>query len=491
MGLSRNAILRSVPCRPRLACERTGVRRVLLAIATLALWLGGCGAIIPQVRPRLADEGEVYLYLQPFPQEAERLRFRIEGVFAVNSDGRELPLAIARGDLRAGEMGRQRLLAVGFLPAGEYAGLSFRTKDAFLRSEEGEAALLVADTPTKVDFRFIVERSRGYVVSLALKYRESVEAGFRFTPAFSAFFPDRPPVGLMGFVVNRRSDDITVFNKKSLQAVGVITTGRAPSGMALDQRAQRGYVAASGDDSIDVIDILSGTTSQEIRLSPGDTPSELALTPDGRTLLSANQGSNTLSVIDPQSRLEQGRVNVGLGPRSVVVDPTGRRAFVINTASNDISVVDIPSRSLVRSISVDPSPVRGQFSTRGDRLYVIHEVSSYVAVINPLTLTVVGRFRLRSPMNAIKVDPNTDQVYLAGVREPVVGLCDPLSFATVGFVDTGTSIVHMTTDGDLNNLYLAGGGRNSVLVSSRLSRRIVGEVDVGEGPYWVSVVGEN
>jgi YVTN family beta-propeller protein len=342
-----------------------------------------------------------------------------------------------------------------------------------------------------VDFKFIVERNRGSVTLLALKYAESVEAGYRFTPSFSAFIPVKPPVGLLGFVTNRRSGDITVFNKKSFQAVAVITTGREPSGMALDQRAQRAYVAVSGEDRIDVIDVLSANVSQEIYLNPGDAPSELALTSDGRTLLSANRGSNTVSILDSRARFEQARVNVGIGPRSVVLDQTGRRAFVFNTSSNSVSVLDLPSRSVFRTLQVDPGPVRGQFNGSGDKLYVIHDLSPYVTVINPLTLVVTGRFRVRSPMDAIKVDPNTGQVYLAGVRELDVGLYDPLSFAPVGFVDTGTSVVEMTTDSDENNLYMVAEGKNGLLVSNRLSKRIVGELDVGESPYWVAVMGEN
>lgn len=464
-------------------------RAVALAVLGLILW--GCGTATLPPRPRLADEGEVSLYLDPFPQEAERLRFRVEAVSALHGDGREFPLSVALGDLRRRDVSRQRLLARGSLPAGEYAGFSFRVRDAFLSSEEGEAALLTSETPAKAEFRFVVERNRGYVLSLALRYTESVESGYSFTPSFAIYVPGRPPVGLLGLVTNRRSNSVTLFDKRSARAIAVIATGRSPSGMALDQRTQRAYVALAGEDSIGIIDLLSGNLSQEIRLSPGDAPTELALTPDGRTLLSANRGSNTVSLIDPQSRFEQARITVAIGPRSVVADRAGRRAFVLNTASNTVSVIDVPSRALLRTIQVDSGPVRGQFNRRGDRLFVVHEVSPFVAVINPTTLAVASRFRIRSPMESIRVDPNTDQVYLGGPREFMVGLYDPLSFAPVGFVNTGTGIVAMTTDADENNLYMVSAEKNALLVSSRLSKRIVGEIDVGEGPYWVVVMGEN
>ncbi len=461
-------------------------------LGLLILWpfLFGCEATVSLVRPPLEDEGEVYLYLQPFPQEAERLRFSIDAISAIHGDGREVPLSVSLSELRSRDVRRQRLLAVGVLPIGEYAGFSFRIKGASLRGEEGEAALLVPEVPTRIDFRFSVIRRKGYAIFLSLKYAESVAAGFSFSPQFSIYFPERPAVGLVGFVANSRSNDIIVFNKKSLQAFDVIVTGRGPSGMAIDQRSRRAYVALSGEDSVDIIDILSGNISERIRLNPGDEPRELALTPDGKTLLSANTGSNTVSFIDPVSALELTRLRVGNGPNSILVDQTGRRAFVFNNLSNTISVIDIPDRGLITTISTDPGPVRGQFNRRGDKLYVIHEMSPYIVVINPNSLSAVARFPVRSGMSSAKVDPSTDLVYLGRKRDFAVGLYDPFSFAALGFVSSGSSIVYMTIDGDENNLYMVSPDAKSVIVSNLISKAIVGEIDVGEGPYWVAIVGE-
>ncbi len=466
------------------------MKKPLRSLLILALFLCGCQAALPQLRPRLEEEGGVYLYLQPFPQEAERLKFTIEDIFAISSDGKELPLSVTLRELSSRDVRRQRLLATGPLPPGEYSGFSFKTKSASLKGEEGESALLVPDASTRVDFKFSLRRGKGYVIALILKYAESVEAGFGFTPTFSIFLPDRPTVGLMGFVTNGQSNDITVFDKKSLQVFDVIATGRGPSGMALDQRSRRAYVALSGEDSVDIIDIMVGNISDKIRLNSGDEPRELALTPDGRFLLSANTGSNTVSVIDPVSRFELTRIRVGTGPNSILVEQTGRRAFVFNKLSNTISVIGIPDFGLIATISTDPGPVRGQFNRRGDRLYVIFELSPYIVVINPNSLSVVGRFPVRSGMISMKVDPNTDLVYLGRKRDFVVGLYDPFAFAAVGFVNTGTSIAYIAEDGDENTLFMVSPDTKSVLVSHLISKRIVGEIDVGEGPYWVTMMGE-
>jgi len=467
------------------------VRSARSSLLAICLALLGCQAGLPFSRVRLDDEGIVYLYLQPLAREAERLQFTIESVSAARRDLGEVPLALALGELRGSELRRQRLLAAGPLPAGDYSGFVVRTGKASLRGEEGPAALLVPEAPTRIEFGFTVRRGEGSIVSLALRYAESVEAGFRFSPAFAAFAPERTAVGLLGFVVNNRSSDVSVFDKRSMQVVGVIATGREPSGIALDQLARRLYVAVSGEDGVEVVDIMSGAIVDRIRLSPGDEPVALALAPDGRTLLAANRGSNTVSVIDAASRFERAKVQVGSGPRSIAIDRTRRRAFVFNAFSNTVAVLDLASGAPIRSIATAPGPVRGQFNRRGDRLYVIHETSAWVTVIDTVTLTVSARLPVRSALAAIEIDPSTDFVYLAGRGEPTVGLHEPFSFAPVDFVATGAGVIDMATDREANTLYLVVPDTNRVLVVDRISKRTVGELDVGNGPTWITLMGEN
>jgi len=452
--------------------------------------LSGCQATISQLKPALEEEGEIYLYLQPYPQEAERLRFSIEGISAVSADGREFPFEIFFREIKASDVRRQRLIAYGRVPAGSYIGLSVKVKKAILKVEEGDADLLVPEVPIRTDFTFSVSRKRAYVISLSFKFRDSISGGFRFSPVFFPFIPPRPIFSLAGYVSNTFSNNITVFDKKLGQVVGIIATGKGPAGMALDKRLGRVYVAISGENEIIVIDITGGEITNQINLPTGDRPQELVLTPDGKTLLSLNAGTNTVSFIDTLSLLESKRVNVGYGPRSILMDRTGKRAYVFNTLSGTISVLDIASRAIVTTFSTDPGPIRGQFNIKGDNLYVIHERSSYITVVDPFTFRVLKRFSVGTGMISIKVDERTGLAYIGRKNEPVVGVYNPLSFVSVDFVKTGGTIDYMAIDGEENNLYLVNSDMKSLMVSNLVRKRVMFEMDVGEGPYWVTMMGE-
>jgi YVTN family beta-propeller protein len=458
--------------------------------AMLFLGLLGCQASLTGLKPALEDEGEVYLYIQPFPQEAERIRFTLEEVFAVSGDGKEIPFTISLAELKAVDLRRQRLLAHGRLLPGPYIGLSFKVKKAILKVEEGEASLLVPERPVRIDFPFTVNRKRAQVISLTFRYEGSIIGGFSFSPSFSAVTPAKPISSVAGYVTNKASHNITVFDKKLRQVVGVIATGAGPAGMALDQRVKKVYVTVSGEDAIEVIDITAQEVINRIRLDTGDRPRELALTPDGRSLLVVNNGSNTVSFVDPVSLFELMRIKVGNGPNSILIDSRGRRAFVFNTLSSTITVLDIPLKAVITTLSTDPGPLRGQFNRSGDRLYVIHEFSSFLTVIDPTSLSVIRRFPVRMGMNAIKVDPITDLVYLGRKNDVVIEVYDPLAFVSVDVIRTGGTITYMAIDGEENNLYLVNSELRQLMVSNLVSKRTVYEIDVAEEPYWVSVMGE-
>jgi YVTN family beta-propeller protein len=458
--------------------------------AMLVLGMLGCQAALTQFLPPLEEEGEVYLYLEPLPQGAERLRFSIEAILAASADGKEFPLDIYLPEIKSSDVRRQRLLASGRIPPGSYTGFSFKVRKATLRSEEGEADLLVPETPVRSEFNFNVNRKAGYVFSLTFKYKESIEASFSFSPVFSIFIPAKPILSLVGYVTNTGSSNLIVFDKKATQVTGVIPVGRGPAGMALDQRSRRLYVASSGDNEILVIDILADQVTNRIRLTTGDRPQELAVTPDGKTLLSVNPGSNTVSFIDPLSLLELNRVNVGNGPRSILIDPPGRRAYVFNTLSGTITVLDIPNRAIITTFSTDPGPIRGDFSPAGDNLYVIHEFSSYLAVIDPVSFRVLKRFSIGPGMISIKVDSRTGLVYIGRSNDIFVGAYNPFSFVAVDLIRTGGTVNYMTIDDEQNNLYMVSSELKRIIVSNLVRKKILYEIDVGEAPYWVTIMGE-
>jgi hypothetical protein len=202
--------------------EATRMKRVTVLFAAFLLF-SACQAKPLLLKPRLEGEGAVTVYLQSFPKEAEGLIFRMEGIYAIRQDGEAIPLSLQVKEFSGKKMNREILLAAGDLPPGQYAGFSFRLKDATLKSEEGEIALVAAEETPRALTPFSVTSGKAV--------REYLGEGFRFTPSFSATVPGKTPAGLVGVVSSRGSNTATMFDKVSGRVAGVIPTGASPAGM--------------------------------------------------------------------------------------------------------------------------------------------------------------------------------------------------------------------------------------------------------------------
>jgi YVTN family beta-propeller protein len=388
------------------------ILRKMLLLLLFAMLASGCTVLPSFTKPALEEEGEVYVYLEPFSPESGKVKFTLESISLVNSEGKEFPLALAVTDLSSA-LRRQQFLATGRIPPGQYLDLSLKITKATLEGDEGEAALLVPEEPVKVHFAFGIQRRKAVVLSLAYHNAGSVEGGFSFTPQFSLSTPPMPAIGLVGYVVNRGDSNITVYNKRSGEVASVITTGRWPASVAFDQKNDIAYLSVSGEDAVEVLDMVEGSYTNRINLKSGDGPRDTVLTPDGRFLLTLDADTRTLSIIDPVSLIETGRVMVGEEPHHLLLDSAGKRCYVFNGRSNTMSIIDIANSAVVATLTLEAGPLMGQFNRKGDRLYVIHEGSPYLLVIDPSSLSIVRRVFVGRGLRFLKVDTMTDLIYAA------------------------------------------------------------------------------
>jgi len=429
----------------------------------------------------------------------------LSSLSALSEDGRVVPLILRLDEMRADRMSRERYLAAGRLPAGRYSGLVIEVDSATLRGEEGTSDLLTPAEPVPIQVPFTIARRQAVVLSLEFDYRASIEADFRFSPVFIAAPPPRPAPALLGLVSSRGADLVTLFDKVSGRVVGAVPTGREPAGLALDEEHGRAYVAVSGDDTVQAIDVLEYRLLARAELRGGDEPIDVALTPDGRTLLVANMGSSTVSFIDALTMVETDRITlqegmaqivnreggeIGQKPSQIIVDRVGQRAYVFNSASGGITVIDINGRAVAGTIATDPGPFRGDFNRQGDRLFVIHLPTPFVSIVDPMALSVAERIYVAAGLTAVMVNVETDRVYLANRQAGSLNIYEPLSLLPIDSIPIGSEISFTAIDDEGNNLYVVQPQRDEVQVLRIVGRKTIARVEVGDEPYDVVLSGE-
>ena len=147
--------------------------------------------------------------------------------------------------------------------------------------------------------------------------------------------------------------------------------GRRPTGDAVTGPAGRGtlvrvdpvrYIASEG--SVSVFDLSakpekSGVCPAEAEIITGLHASALAVSPDGRWVVVANAGSDTLTVIDSRNnQIEEtvcARQNpadlFGAQPNALAFDKSGDRLFACNGTQNAVAIFDFkPGQSQLRGL---------------------------------------------------------------------------------------------------------------------------------------------
>ena len=240
-----------------------------------------------------------------------------------------------------------------------YAGVAFRPQSDELWASEasrnGPDSILIASVPATGEPREVTRiRLRGHPV-----------------PTGIAFSSD----GAQAFVAFSRNNTLAVIDTNSRQVTLEVETGIAPFGVAISDKLNRVYVSNRGGRRPASTDTVAPTSGSLIASDPE----------------TGAGSSGTLSVIELQS-VSIREVAVGLAPSNIALSPDGKTLVVANSHSDSISLID--AETLARKDVPIPAwpegtlgsqPVGIAFSPDGQGIYVACGGSNAVAVLGPAT----------------------------------------------------------------------------------------------------------
>ncbi len=478
-------------CESRWRQEK--VAHSLAAICLLLLCLlfsGGCSLeSIVEDAPTLGENGRVFVYLQPLPQETHLLTFVLEHLAAVDEDGSLKPVESSSLVIKGDDfIGRQKLLAVAVLPPGSYQGLSLMIASATISGEEGDMNLLVPDQPLLISQKFDLLPGKDQALFLTLLPENLVAHTYRFSPVFSLGAPRRQTRNFTGFASQVMTHTVTVFNKRTMQVFCLLSPGTTPRGMALDDRRGRLYVALAGDDAVAVIDVDTLKEEGRIKLFFGDRPVELALTDNGETLVAANRGSRTLSIIDTSSLYERHRVQLNSEPAWLVAGKSGRQVYVLQVMDNSVAVIDVGNGAQLTTIFLDETPEYGALSRDGNRLFVIGRRSGDLLAIDLQQLAVIDKIFVGGGAAAITVDSRSGLVYI-GKQSGEVVLVDAAAHMVLDSFLMPSNVGRLAIDGEENSLFILSTDEHLIHKVDLVSKQDLGRVETAEGGYSLVIMG--
>ena len=247
---------------------------------------------------------------------------------------------------------------------------------------------------------------------------------------------------------------ITPIDLSTGRPGNTIAAGVGPMGIAITPDGTRAYVADMGfatsqstfttADTVTPIDLVTGTPMAPITVGPG--VGAVAVTPDGKTVLAAIDGTPTHPIgsvvpIDVATGRAGRPIPTGVAPMGIAVTPSGDRALVVDTgwtpSGHTVTPIDLRTGTAGAPIPVGQLPLNIAMTLDGSRAFVVDTRGSgderavgSVTVIDDATDRVLTTLQVQGNPQSVAVTPDGSTAYVT-VLETSGGELLPIDTATL------------------------------------------------------------
>jgi YVTN family beta-propeller protein len=233
-------------------------------------------------------------------------------------------------------------------------------------------------------------------------------------------------------------------------------------------------------------DILSPLYKGEINVHG------LGFSPDGKTLVAISNGSNSVTFIDTATNQVKGKTYIGRSPHEGFFTADGREVWVVVRGENYISVIDPATYKETGRIETTPGPGMVLFHPNGKQAFVVSSFNPVVDMIDVASRKIVKQIKVVSPFSPfLQFTPDFREMWMTHKDVGKVTRIDTAAQEVKGVFDTGMITNHIgfakTTAGTL--AYVTIGGENAVKVFTVDEiPKLVATIPVGALPHgiWAS-----
>ena len=253
------------------------------------------------------------------------------------------------------------------------------------------------------------------------------------------------PDGLLGVVTvygaQVPGNSLAIIDMRVRTVARTIDLGtfRRPHDVAfLPGSNSRVVVTSESAQRIVEVDITTGTVTGQVETGAVGSHM-LALAADGRTLFSANLGSNNISQLDLGERAFVRHIAVGPRPEGIAITPDGREVWVGSNEAGTISVVESASGAIVATIPGLGMPYRITISPDGKWAAVPDPEGNRVHVLDVTTRRLLGEIAVGGSPRGVEIAPDNRTAFVTLGPEGAVVVADLQTRRVLGQHGVGTA----------------------------------------------------
>lgn len=285
----------------------------------------------------------------------------------------------------------------------------------------------------------------------------------------------------------------------------LLLAGTAARAQAVSHR-DRVYTADQISNTVSVIDPMDNKLLGQVILGKPQPDLTSALyrgqalvhglgaSPDHRLLAVVSVGSNNVTFIETATNALKGSVYVGRAPHEPTFRPDGKEVWVTVRGEDYLSVIDAATLRETRRVQVPNGPGQIAFSPDGKRAFVCSSFSPELAVVDVSTYKVIKKIPVVSPFSP-NIFPTKDgqQIWFTHKDVGKVSVLDTKTLTISGVLTTGPITNHVATvDLPTGKLaYVTVGGEDVVKVYSREPGfKQLATIAVGANPHGIWPAGD-
>ncbi|MEH7149806.1 hypothetical protein V7095_05075, partial [Bacillus thuringiensis] len=299
------------------------------------------------------------------------------------------------------------------------------------------------------------------------------------------------------YIANYDSQNVSIVDETTFASIATIPTAN-PRDIVASVNQMRVYVI----NTAGFVNAIDADTNNLFPAIPvGSFPLSLAIDDDANRLYVANRNTGNVSVIDTQSNGVIATFTNGLLNEAITLDQTHNLLYI---AANDssispgitgaVSVMNAADGTLVATIPVPGLGVSGE-----DQLnigvyeplqyaYVAEIANNAVAVIGP-SYNIIATIPVGANPFGVAVEQGSGKVYVSNLNSQTVSIIDGNSNTVIGTVTVGPNPRGISIDPDTGNAYVSvGGGANDVVVISGDTGGLLNTIPAGNRPHQSTVL---
>lgn len=295
---------------------------------------------------------------------------------------------------------------------------------------------------------------------------------------------------LLGFVPNEKDGTISVIDLSQDSVIRTIPSqgklGSKIQAVLIHPDKNKIFVSDAEGSAVLVIEIQSGKVIQKIQVGGG--PEGLGLSGDGKWLVACLEEDNAVAIIDTATLKKVGQIATqGKNPEHCEFAPQQDILVTSNEESNDLDIIDLKQKKSIKRIKASGHPRGIGFQPGGKWIVVANESEDLVEIYDH-DWNLHKKIQTGKRANGVVVAHDGSRAFVSNGGDGTISVIDLTSLTISASYNVEKRPWNMALTSDDKKLYVANGRSNSISVIDITSGKTLKSIPVGQLPWGIAIM---